>query len=126
MQLVGRDRAEPLIRQVVHLTDELGKVGLSRVQTFPRLSDPDGRAVYLNPCFESCFGISSDSVRGQPLASMFQGGAREAILGAMADVCGGSGTSRFLLREAGRGFSAIASPISSKPSSIVICRTMFL
>jgi PAS domain S-box-containing protein len=76
------------------------------------VGDPDGRTVYVNPSFESCFGVTSDSTRGQPLAALFEGGAREAVLRAVAEVCGGSGTARFPLREAGRGFQSTASPIS--------------
>jgi len=77
------------------------------------VGDPDGRTVYVNPAFEKNFSVESNEIRGVPLATLFEGGAREAILRAVADVFGGAGTARFQLREEGRGFVAIASPISA-------------
>jgi len=77
------------------------------------VGDPDGRVVHLNPSFESRFQISLDKVRGAELATLFEGGAREAVLGAVADVCGGAGPVRFQLREGGCGYWAVASPISA-------------
>ena len=67
------------------------------------VGDPDGRAVYLNPAFETCFSVWSDASMGQPLAQLFQGGAREAVLRAVASVCGGSGALRFRMREGDAG-----------------------
>jgi nitrogen-specific signal transduction histidine kinase len=75
------------------------------------VGDPDGRAVYLNPCFEASFGVSRAGATGQPLASLFEGGGREAVLRAVASVCARGETSRFHLREGEDGYSAIASPI---------------
>ena len=77
------------------------------------VGDPDGRVVYLNPAFASRFGIRAEDALGGLLASLFEGGAREATLRAVADVCGGCTSVRFQLREGGTGYSAIASPISS-------------
>jgi len=77
------------------------------------VGDPDGRVVHLNPSFESRFQISLDKVRGAELATLFEGGAREAVLSAVADVCGGAGPVRFQLREGGCGYWAVASPISA-------------
>jgi nitrogen-specific signal transduction histidine kinase len=82
------------------------------------VGDPDGCTVYVNPAFESHFGVDSKTIRGQSLSGLFEGGAREAILRAVADVCGGSGNAHFQLREGGRGYSAIASPISAAASSV--------
>jgi len=76
------------------------------------VGDPDGQIVYLNPCFERSFSVAQVSVLGQPLAALFEGGAREAVLGAFAKVCGGEGSVRFRLLESGRGYAALASPIS--------------
>jgi PAS domain S-box-containing protein len=75
------------------------------------VGDPDGRVVYVNPAFEREFDRSRDEVTGQPLAVVFEGGGREAILDAVARVCGGEAVSRFPLREGGRGFVALASPV---------------
>ena len=78
------------------------------------VGDPDGRVVHLNPSFESRFGISLDQARGEELATLFEGGAREAVLRAVADVCGGAGPVRFQMREGGCGYWAVASPISAE------------
>ncbi len=82
------------------------------------VGDPDGCTVYVNPAFEAHFGVDSRRVRGQTLAGLFEGGAREAILRAVADVCSGGCKAHFQLRDGGRGYSAIASPISSSASSV--------
>lgn len=78
------------------------------------VGDPDGRVVHLNPSFESRFQISLDQARGKELATLFEGGAREAILGAVADVCGGAEPVRFPLRDGDSGYWAVASPISAE------------
>ena len=52
------------------------------------------------------------------MASLFDGGAREAMLRAVAEVLGGAGAVRFQLREAGCGYSAVASPISAEADRI--------
>jgi PAS domain S-box-containing protein len=82
------------------------------------VGDPDGRVVHLNPAFESRFGISLDQARGEELATLFQGGAREAVLSAVADVCGGTGPVRFQLREGDCGYRAVASPISAEDNRV--------
>lgn len=82
------------------------------------VGDPDGCTVYVNPAFEARFGVDSETVRGQALAGLFEGGAREAILRAVADVCCGSGNAHFQFRDGGRGYSAIASPIFAAASSV--------
>jgi len=82
------------------------------------VGDPDGCTVYVNPAFEAHFGVDSATIRGQSLSGLFEGGAREAILRAVVDVCGGSGSVHFQLREGNRGYKAIASPISADASSV--------
>lgn len=91
---------------------ESGRSLLDHLDAPVLVGDPDGCTVYVNPAFEVCFDLGAASTRGHPLAELFGGGAREAVLRAVADVCGGAGTSRFPIREAGRGFRAVASPIS--------------
>jgi len=78
------------------------------------VGDPDGRAVYVNPSFERHFQTSKDSVTGVALASLFEGGGREAILRAVAGICGGEPTLRLRLREAGRGWMVMASPVEAE------------
>ena len=81
------------------------------VDTPVLVGDPDGRAVYVNPCFERAFSQTKEAASGVPLASLFGGGAREAVLSAVARVCGGEPRARFRLREAGTGYLALASPV---------------
>jgi PAS domain-containing protein len=78
------------------------------------VGDPDGRVIHLNPSFESRFNVSVDHARGKELATLFEGGAREAILRSVAEVCGGAGPVRFPLREGGFGYRVLASPISAE------------
>ena len=82
------------------------------------VGDPDGRVVHLNPSFESRFQISLEQARGKELAKLFEGGAREAVLSAVADVCGGAGSVRFQLREGNCGYWAVASPISAEDDRV--------
>ncbi len=74
------------------------------------VGDPDGNAVYINPAFEDRFG---ESPLGVPLAELFEGGAREAVLRAVVSACSQDQTARFRLREGEVGFSGVASPITA-------------
>ena len=78
------------------------------------VGDPDGRAVYVNPWFEQEFSVSRQEVTGVPLASLFEGGGREAVLDAVARVCGGAPPARFRLREGGRGYVVLASAVEAE------------
>ncbi len=82
------------------------------------VGDPDGRVVHLNPSFESRFNVSLKEAQGGMVASLFGGGAREAMLRAVAEVLGGAGAVRFQLRETGCGYLAVASPISTEADRI--------
>jgi PAS domain S-box-containing protein len=75
------------------------------------VGDPQGRTVYVNPAFEERFGLEAESARGAPLAQLFEGGGREAVLQAVAGVLEEWQSVRFRLRERGLGFMATASPI---------------
>jgi transcriptional regulator of aromatic amino acid metabolism len=75
------------------------------------VGDPQGRTVYVNPAFEVRFGRPAEAARGAQLAQLFEGGGREAVLGAVAAVIAEWRSVRFRLRERGLGFTAIASPI---------------
>jgi PAS domain S-box-containing protein len=77
------------------------------------VSDPDGRGVYANPAFERCFEVSSAEISGQSLTNIFEGGAREAVLNAVARACTEIGRVRFFVRHGQVGYSATASPIES-------------
>jgi PAS domain S-box-containing protein len=82
------------------------------------VGDPDGRVVYVNAAFEREFGRSRREVSGQPLAIIFEGGGREAILDAVARVCSGEAGVRFHLRESGRGYAALASPVEAEEGRV--------
>ena len=51
------------------------------------VGDPDGRAVYVNPAFEERFPRAGKSALGLPLAELFDGGAREAVLRGVVTAC---------------------------------------
>ena len=82
------------------------------------VGDPDGRAAYVNPTFEACFGVSGDVVKGQPLAALFEGGVREAVLSAVAEVCEQGTSTRFRVRHAGVGYAGMASPIVAQDARV--------
>jgi PAS domain S-box-containing protein len=82
------------------------------------VGDPEGRAVYVNPAFEARFGQAADEVAGTPLAELFQGGGREAVLRAVAEVCERGESVRFPLRERGAGFQAVVSPIVAEDACV--------
>lgn len=89
------------------------------------VGDPDGRAVYANPAFERDFGRSKESIAGEPLANLFDGGGREAVLKAVAGVCGGEPRVRFRLREDGLGFAALASPVEVEEGRVGVMILLF-
>jgi hypothetical protein len=78
------------------------------------IGDPDGCAVYVNPAFESRFERAIGRVPGAPLAELFEGGAREAVLRAVVVACTRGESVSFRLREGAVGFSAVASPIEAQ------------
>jgi hypothetical protein len=82
------------------------------------VGDPDGRAAYVNPAFEACFAVSAEEVKGQPLAVLFEGGVREAVLSAVAEVCEQGASTRFRLRHSGVGYAGIASPIVAQDARV--------
>src|SRR5262245_24586666 len=78
------------------------------------VGDPDGRVVYVNAAFESDFAVPLEDVAGQPVANLFAGGGREAVLSAVARVCAsqtGIDVERFRLTVDDRGYKAIASAV---------------
>lgn len=82
------------------------------------VGDPDGRAVYVNPAFQERFDVAPGEVRGRPLAELFVGGGREAVLQATARVCREGGEARFRVREDGRGYAVVASPIVAEQQTV--------
>lgn len=75
------------------------------------IGDPEANAVHINPAFERCFGVRPDHAMGMPLAELFEGGAREAMLQAVAKACAQGTPARTRIREKGIGFAVVISPI---------------
>ncbi len=82
------------------------------------IGDPDGCAVYVNPAFEVRFERAVGRVPGAPLAELFEGGAREAVLRAVVVACTQGESVSFRLREGSVGFSAVASPIQAQGEQV--------
>lgn len=89
------------------------------------VGDPEGYAVYANPCFEAAFDTCGEKVHDQPLAELFRGGGREAVLRAVARVCAGEGATRFRLREGPVGYVALASPIEDETGRVGVMILLF-
>ena len=75
------------------------------------VGDPNGCIVYVNPAFERRFGTGDDELLGREMATLFAGGGREAVLAAVAEVCANGSTVRFRMREEGKGYVGVCSPI---------------
>jgi PAS domain-containing protein len=82
------------------------------------VGDPEGRAVYANPAFEERFPRGGRSALGFPLAELFDGGAREAVLRGVVAACEERRTARFRLRAGDVGYSAVASPIQTAGQAV--------
>jgi signal transduction histidine kinase len=82
------------------------------------VGDPEGRAAYVNPAFEARFGMGAVAATGAPLASLFDGGVREAVLQAVAEVCRSGASRRFRVRHAAAGYTALASPIVAEDARV--------
>lgn len=76
------------------------------------VADPDGQVVFLNPAFEQIFSTTRERCEGRPLAQLFEGGDREAVLAAVATTCTRGQSVRFCIRHHDRGYQALASPIA--------------
>lgn len=82
------------------------------------VGDPDANAVHMNPAFEQSFGVDGQLSLGTPLSELFEGGAREAMLGAVASACGQGRSVRCRIREGGIGWCALISPIQSQGEQV--------
>jgi len=91
---------------------------LTYIDTPVVVGDPDGRVAYVNPAFEKGFSVDLEGVMGQPLAHLFDGGAREFVLASVAEACELGETVRFRIRQGGVGFGAIASPIVAEDARV--------
>ena len=82
------------------------------------VGDPEGRVIYVNPAFERAFAKSAEEAMALPLAELFEGGGREAILGAVAEVCSRGETVDFRLKEAEAAYLGLASPIEAEQDRV--------
>ncbi len=82
------------------------------------VGDPEGRAVYVNPAFEARFPRAGAQALGLPLAELFDGGAREAVLRGVRSACDQCETARFRLRAGDVSYSAVASPIRTSGQAV--------
>ena len=81
------------------------------------VGDPEGRVIFVNPAFSESFAFGAEAT-GCHFAELFQGGGREAFLRAVAEVCQTGETVRFRLREDGRGYIGVASPIEAEANRV--------
>ena len=82
------------------------------------VGDPEGLAVYVNPAFQARFGVTAEAARGRSLSELFEGGNREAVLHAVAEICEHGESVRFRVREGSGGFAAVASPIVAEDARV--------
>jgi nitrogen-specific signal transduction histidine kinase len=82
------------------------------------VGDPEGRTAYVNPAFAARFWASEEDPTGQPLAALFEGGVREAVLRAVVECCEQGRTVRFRLRHGGVGYAVVASPIVAEDARV--------
>jgi hypothetical protein len=82
------------------------------------VGDPEGRVVFANAAFKRTFCQGGISPHGESLATLFSGGGREAVLVAVERVCAKGEPQKFRLREDGRGYFAVVSPIEAEESRV--------
>lgn len=82
------------------------------------VGDPQANAVHMNPAFERSFGVDAGIALGTPLAELFEGGGREAMLQAVASVCDRGTSVRCRIRERGVGWCAVVSPIANQGEQV--------
>ena len=93
------------------MSDAQGQSLLNFLDTPLLVGDPEGRVVFANDAFVRQLTPDGVAPQGDPLASLFAGGGREAVLASVAEVCAKGESVKFRIREGGRGYLAMASPI---------------
>lgn len=100
------------------MSDAQGQSLLDFLDTPVLVGDPEGYVVFANKAFVRELTPDGSSPHGEPLASLFAGGGREAMLAAVAEVCSKGESIKFRIREGGAGYLAIASPIHHEESRV--------
>jgi nitrogen-specific signal transduction histidine kinase len=97
---------------------------LGHLDTPILVGDPEGHVVYANPSFRKRFCPSGEDPTGAALASVFGGGAREAVLKVTAEVLQRGQASRLQIREGGVGYVGLASPIEAEDDRVGVVMVM--
>ena len=100
------------------MSDAQGQSLLNFLDAPLLVGDPEGRVIFANDAFQRDLCPNGESPNGEPLASLFAGGGREAVLTSVAEVCSRGESVHFRLREGGRGYLALASPIQAEESRV--------
>jgi len=88
------------------------------------VGDPDGFVVYANPSFRDRFCGPEDDPVGEPLAMVFDGGAREVVLTATAEVLQRGRATRIQIREGGQAYAGLCSPIEAEDDRVGVVMVM--
>jgi len=97
---------------------------LGHLDTPILVGDPEGHVVYANPSFRKRFCPTGEDPTGNALASVFGGGAREAVLKATAEVLKRGQSGRLQIREGGIGYVGLASPIEAEDDRVGVVMVM--
>ncbi len=97
---------------------------LGHLDTPILVGDPEGHVVYANPSFRKRFCPTGEDPTGTALASVFGGGAREAVLKVTAEVLQRGQAARLQIREGGIGYVGLASPIEAEDDRVGVVMVM--
>lgn len=97
---------------------------LGHLDTPILVGDPEGHVVYANPSFRKRFCTTGEDPTGNALASVFGGGAREAVLKVTAEVLNRGQSGRLQIREGGIGYVGLASPIEAEDDRVGVVMVM--
>jgi nitrogen-specific signal transduction histidine kinase len=97
---------------------------LGHLDTPILVGDPEGHVVYANPSFRKRFCPTGEDPTGSALASVFGGGAREAVLKVTAEVLKRGQAARLQIREGGVGYLGLASPIEAEDDRVGVVMVM--
>ena len=88
------------------------------------VGDPEGCVVYANQSFRDHFCGHDEDPVGDPLAMVFEGGAREAVLMATAEVLQRGQAARLKVREGGNAYTGLCSPIEAEDDRVGVVMVM--
>jgi nitrogen-specific signal transduction histidine kinase len=97
---------------------------LGHLHTPILVGDPDGFVVYANRNFRERFCSLDEDPVGQPLAQVFDGGAREVVLTSTAEVLQRGKAARLKIREGGHSYIGVCSPIEAEDDRVGVVMVM--